>query len=252
MLYTIALMTSLEALRSYTLQALAVLALLSLAFVVFVGEIILFDRQTLQLLMISGLFRLEAVIITTLTVCTQLAKEEQTGQLHQLLALPLARWQYCLSKCAGFLLLGCAISALLGVLTLPLASPRAAGYWATSLCLELSIVITLSFLMSISLRRPLVATVAVLAFYTLARVLATLNHIADDPIFEQTYFHRFMTGLLWVLDVLLPNLDRFTRAEWLTGTGTHLKALAGLCLMSLTYGGALLAASMIDLTRRHL
>lgn len=252
MVRVIAVMTGLEALRSYALQALLVLALLTLGFVVFLGEIILHDRQSIQLLMISGLFRVQAVLVITLAVCTQLAREEQEGQLYQQLALPIARWQYCLGKSLGFFLLAAVTSLLLGLLTLPLAPALATVQWSISLFLELSIVVTLSLLMSISLRRPLVASLAVMAFYTLARLLSTLSHIADDPIFEQTAFHFFMKTLLWGLDAILPNLDRFTRAEWLAFGMSQVSEFLGLLAMSLTYSAALIFASMIDLTRRHL
>lgn len=252
MLRVIAVMTGLEALRSYALQALALLALLSLGFVVFLGEIILHDRQTIQLLMVSGLYRILAVFVITLAVCTQLSREEQEGQLYQQLALPISRWQYCLGKTLGFFLLAAVTSLLLGLLTLPLAPVMAAAQWSLSLFLELTIVVTLSVLMSISLRRSLIAALAVFAFYTLARLLSTLSHIADDPIFERTAFHHFMTTLLWGLDAILPNLDRFTRAEWLAQGMTRLSDFLGLFAMSLTYSAALIFASMIDLTRRHL
>jgi ABC-type Na+ efflux pump permease subunit len=252
MVQTIALMTGQEALRSYALQALALLALLSLGFVIFVGEILLFDRATMQRMMVSGLFRLEAVIVVSLAVCTQLAREEQEGQLLQHLALPIARWQYCIGKCLGFVLLAGVISLALGLLCLLLAPPLATLQWSASLFLELIIVVNLSLLMSLSLRRPLVATLAVLAFYTLGRVLSTLNHIADDPVFEETTFHAFMKMLLWGLDTLLPNFDRFTSADWLAYSLNRSTEIGGLFMMSISYSAALLCGAMIDLTRRHL
>lgn len=252
MIRIIAMMTGMEALRSYALQALLLLALLSLGFVTFVGEIILHDRDNMQLMMISGLFRLQAIFVIALAVCTQLSREEQEGQLLQQLALPIARWQYCIGKFFGFLLLTIVTSLVLGLLTLTLATPLAALQWSLSLSLELSIVVALSLLMSISLRRPLIATLAVMAFYVLARVLSTLNHIADDPIFEATNFHLFMKTLLWGLDALLPDLDQFTRAEWLAFGVNESKTFLALVSISLSYSAALLFASMIDLTRRHL
>jgi hypothetical protein len=61
-----------------------------------------------------------------------------------------------------------------------------------------------------------------------------------------------MKKLLWGLDLILPNLDRYTRSEWLAGHIAHPQDLLGLLAMTLAYGTALLSASMIDFTRRNL
>jgi hypothetical protein len=93
---------------------------------------------------------------------------------------------------------------------------------------------------------------AVLAFYLLARSISTIRLLGASPILESTAFsHRFMVWLTDAIAFVLPDLQRFTRTDWIV-YGAGWQELLPVLMQTVIYAVLLTAAGLFDLYRKDL
>ena len=215
-LVTIARYTFVEALRN-RLFLLAVIGLVCLFGIAeFAGELAITETRQIQAALVAGVTRWFLVITCTLFVITSMVREANDKGLELMLSLPLSRASYYFGKYCGFMLLVLVIIALSAPLVLLYSSIDTLSGWLFSLLCELAIIIAASMLCLFTFSNITVAFVATLSFYVLSRTIAAIQLLSITPILESDSFsQQFMNQIVNAIAWILPDLDAFTRSDWL-------------------------------------
>lgn len=251
--FSIARYTALEALRTRYgwLLLMALLACLGVA--LFSGQIAITESRQIQAVLAAALLRLAMVFLLAIFVITSVQREFSDKTIELAFSLPLPRAAYYLGKLAAYSLVAI-LSVLPACLLMMFLSPVApALYWSLSLMLELLIVCAASLVFATGLSQPTSAISALLAFYLAGRSIAAFQLIAHGPLarhdeLSQRAFSTLIDGLAY----LLPDLDRFSRSDWLVyghGGWEQIGVQAGQALIYLLL---LSAVALFDLYRKNL
>ncbi|NHZ39612.1 ABC transporter permease [Massilia aquatica] len=239
---TIATYTLLEALRNRLAWVLGALAIGAVALGGFLGQLALTESAALQAALLAALLRVCCVLLVAGFVATSVVREAGDKGQELLLALALPRAAYVLGKLAGFGLVALLPALLFGVLALTLAPAAWCAAWALSLWCELWIVAAFALLCVLTFGQVLAALAATLAFYVLARAIASLQAMAQDAA-------ALVRTAIDALSAMLPHLDQFTRSEWLVYGGAQ---VAPLLAQTAIYVALLGAAALFDFYRKDL
>ncbi len=251
-LSTIARYTFIEALRNrlFLLCLIGLVCLFGIA--EFAGELAITETRQIQSALVASATRWFLVITCALFVITSMVREANDKGLELILSLPVSRTSYYFGKYCGFILLALVILSLSGLLLLLYSGLAALGVWLVSLLCEIAIIIAVSMLCLFTFSNITVAFMAVLAFYLLSRSISAIQLLSSSPILEsESYAQQFMTWLVNALAWVLPDLDAFTRSEWLV-YGIEDAAITLVLLQTLIYLMILFAAGLFDLYRKEL
>jgi ABC-type transport system involved in multi-copper enzyme maturation permease subunit len=247
----IARFTLLEAARSrLSWLVLGTVLVLSLASLL-VRELAITDSQRLQLAFLATSLRVTSALLTATFIISSLQREFNDKVPALVLALDVPRSHFVLGKAVGLSLTALFI-ALACALPLTLLAPAMAWWpWTVSLMLESWIIAAISVFCGFSLRSVSAGLLFTAGFYVLAKSLAVIQLISHASLNAATISHRYMTGLLDVLALLLPRLDQFAQTGWLVDVVGR-AALGGLALQALIFVALVTSATMFDLYRKNL
>lgn len=249
---TIAYYTFLEAIsnRLFMLSLTGLVCLFGLA--EFAGELSITETRQIQAVLVASITRWFLVITCALFVITSMIRETNDKGIELILSLPVSKTSYYFGKFCGFICLATVILGLSSLLLLLYASPIALLYWLFSLLCEMAIIIAVSMLFLFTFSNITVAFMAVLAFYILSRSIASIQLLSTSPILESTsYSQHFMNFLVDAIAYVLPDLDAFTRSDWLL-YGTDSSALSFVLVQTIIYLAILFAAGLFDIYRKEL
>ena len=237
-----------EALRNRLLALVLLFIAGGFAAAAFVAEVAITETAELRAGFLGSVLRVCAVFTVALFVVTSIVREFNDKVVELVLSHAVPRAAYALGKLAGFSVLCLLIALACGLCLALVASPLPVAAWTLSLACELLIVSALSLLCLFTLSQVPVAMSAVVAFYVLARAMASLRLIADSPLLPASGFgHRAMEVIIEALAFLLPSLDRFTRSEWLVHGAVAWADLWPVLAQSLVYVTLLATAGLFDL-----
>ena len=242
--------TLLEAARSrlswLVLGTVLVLCLASLL----VRELATTESQRIQISFLASLLRItNALVIAAFIISTLREFNDKVPAL--VLALDVARSQFVLGKALGLGLVA-ALVVLVYALPLALLAPAATWWpWAVSLLLESLMIAAVSMFCGISLRSVAAGLLFTIGFYVLAKSFAAIQLISHASLNAASVTHRYMTGLLDTLALLLPRLDQFAQTRWLVD-GIESAMLGGLALQTIIFVALVTSAAMFDLYRKNL
>lgn len=249
----IARLTFIEALRNRLLGLIIGTLIILFALAEFTGALAITEAGEIQAVLLASLLRLFAVFVVSLFVITSMVREFNDKGLELVLSLPVPRASYFLGKFAGFALLSLIFALLCGLLLLLYAAPPVVLVWGLSLFCELLLMVALSLLCLFTFNQVLPAMTVVAVFYVLARSIAAIQLIATNPLANPELLSQdFITGLLKVIAFLIPELERFTNAEWLLGTTPQWSVLGPVFGQTLVYIVLLSGVALFDLYRKEL
>ncbi len=249
---TIAYYTLIEALRNRLIWLFVAVAVIGIGVSGFLNELAITESRQIQAALLAAFLRFSAVFLIATFVVTSMVREFNDKGLELLLSMPLPRAGYLLGKLVGFAALALIPALLFGALTLFFSPPIQSLLWSVSLLCELWLVAAFSLLCVLTFNQVMASLSAVMAFYLLARSVATLQLIGHAELVGQTLSQRFMNGVIDSLSALLPHLDRFTSTEWLVYHTGGWAQLAPLLAQSAVYLALLAAAAMFDLYRKNI
>lgn len=247
----IARFTLLEAARSrlswLVLGTVLVLCLASLL----VRELAITESQRIQISFLASLLRVTNALVIAAFIISTLQREFNDKVPALVLALDVARSQFVLGKALGFGLVA-ALVALVYALPLALLAPAATWWpWTVSLVLESLMIAAVSLFCGFSLRSVAAGLLFTIGFYLLAKSFAAIQLISHASLNAGSVTHRYMTGLLDTLALLLPRLDQFAQTRWLVD-GIESAMLGGLALQTVIFVALVTSAAMFDLYRKNL
>jgi ABC-type transport system involved in multi-copper enzyme maturation permease subunit len=249
---TIAYYTLLEALRNRLTWLIVVIALAGIGLTGFLNELALTENREIQLALLASFLRFSGVFLLATFVVTSMVREANDKGLQLVLALPLPRAGYLFGKLAGFATLAMILAVLFGLLVAVLASPQQALLWTISLIFECWIVAAFSMLCVFTFNQVVSALSSVMGFYLLARSIAALQLIGNQPLIEHTPSQRIINVMIDCLSAVLPHLDMFTRTDWLVYNTGNWSAIGLLIGQSCIYLALLCGAALFDLYRKNI
>lgn len=218
----------------------------------FLAQVALTESLQLQAALAAALLRACGVFLVALAVAASMAREVADKGLEFMLSLPLSRTVQYLGRWLGHTVSAVLVAVAFSLPLLLWSAPAAVAHWGLSLAFELALVAALALFFSMAFGQLLPAVAASAAFYLLARALGTIQAIAHAPLVDTDWMQRSAQWLIDAIGFVLPRLDAVTRTDWLLyGTPPaveYFTALGGLALYALV----LLAAGLVDLSRRNL
>lgn len=251
-LTTIARYTFVEALRNrlFLLSLIGLVCLFGIA--EFAGELAITESRQIQAALVATSTRWFLVITCALFVITSMVREANDKGIELILSLPVSRASYYFGKYCGFLLLAGVVLALSGLLLMLYTDLTSLTVWLLSLLCEIAIIIAASMLCLFTFSNITVAYIAVLSFYLLSRSIAAIQLLSTSPILEsEDYSQQFMNQLVDMVAWVLPDLDTFTRSDWLV-YGIADVSLSPVLLQTVVYLMILFAAGLFDLYRKEM
>lgn len=248
---TIATFTLLEALRNRLSWMIAVIALVGLGLSGFLNELAITESKEIQAALLAAFLRFSAVFLLATFVVSSMVREFNDKGVELLLALPLPRYAYFLGKLLGFSALAVLPAILFGSLTALWAPPMQCVLWTISLMCELWLIAAFSLLCVFTFNQMMLASSAVMAFYLMARSIATLQLMGHNPLGAESMSQNVMNFTIDAISALLPHLDEFTRTDWLVYHSGNWSTLGMLAGQTSIYLALLTSAALFDIYRKN-
>ncbi len=249
---TLAIYVIQEALLTRFFAVILILLMLGFGLTTFLGQVAIIERQPIQCSLLSAFLRLSAVYAVSLFVITSMVRELNGHMLFLWLSLPLHRSVYYLGKLVGFTGVFSCVALFFSLILFFYAPYQQVSLWGISLWCELLIVTCVSFFCVLTLQQMLHAFSAVVGFYIVARSIEAIQLMAQSPLnSSELWQDKMLNGLIQLLAMLLPNLERFTQTRWLVyydGTFNDLIMIGG---QTSIYVLLLIAMSLFDLYRKN-
>jgi hypothetical protein len=248
---TIARYTLLEAAHNRFGALLALVVLCGFLGAQFVGELAITESRQVQAALLGVFLRLVLVFVVGLFVITSISREFNDKIVELMFSLPLPRAGYYTGKLMGYgaVAVLAALPALL--LVLLFTEPAGALLWGLSLALELMLAVAVALLFAFAFTQVTLAFTAFAGFYLLARVIEAIRLMAEQPVAAGPA-HAWLARLVEAIAYLLPDLDRFTRGEWLAYPGLYWADLGAVAIQTGIYLALLTGVALFDLYRRNL
>jgi len=249
---TIAWYTFLEAARNrlFLLTLTGLISLLGIA--EFTGELAITETRPIQAVFIASIARWFIVMTSALFVITSMVREFNDKGFELILSLPVSRTAYYLGKYIGFIILSLAVSVSLCLVLIIYADLAPLAGWLFSLVCEIAIIVAMSMLCLFTFNNITVAFIVVLAFYVLSRSMEAIQLLSVSPILESHSFSQeFMNAMVNAIAYVLPDLNNFTRSDWLI-YGIEENSLGFVLVQTFIYLGILMAAGLFDLYRKEM
>jgi Cu-processing system permease protein len=196
--------------------------------------------------------RMAAIFVVCLHTVGSQVREAQDRGTELLLSLDLSRAHYLAGRAIGLMVVAAAVCAVFSVPVVIVAPGGAAFAWLASLILESWIVVAACLFSAVTMAGVLPAAAFALGLYVLARSIGAVVLIATaSPFVTPGWSDRVPGVLARGLSLLLPDLARFTRVEWLVETPPGIADLAAIGGQGLACIAVLLAAAAFDLYRKN-
>lgn len=248
----IAKFTLLESLRNRLLWLSLVLLVMSFALVEFIGDLAITEHRITQVAILAAFLRISAVLVVTLFVVSSTVRELQDKTLEMILAMPIARSSYYLGKFTGFASIAVLTAIACSGLLLLYAQADQVLIWGVSLLLELMLVVALGLVMLFTFNQIPAALTGVFVIYAAARSISSFYLLAHNPIIPHVSLgQRFIEGFIDLLTWVLPDLQTFTRTEWLAYNTGEWSMMLPLLAQTLLFLALLASIALFDFYRKN-
>jgi Cu-processing system permease protein len=252
-IFTLAALVAHEALRTRFFAVIVALLLIGFGLALFVGQVSVIETIAYQSSLLAAVLRLGAVYVVSLFVITSMVHEFNNHAIYLWLSLPMQRSSYFLGKFSGFALVALVTAVLFGAALLGYVPYQQVGLWTLSLFCELLIMTALSLWCVLTFHQTVQAFSVVVGFYVLARSISAIQLMAQGALFQsQSWADQLIGGLVKLLAMLLPNLERFSQSSWLVYHSGRFDNLLEVVVQTVVYVVLLMAMSLFDLYRKNL
>ncbi|NOY62567.1 MAG: hypothetical protein GXP10_05315 [Gammaproteobacteria bacterium] len=247
----IARFTVVESFRHNMLLLLLSVTLLGYFAGLFAGTLSITESQQAQQAVTAALFRLGLIFIIVLCVISSVAKEYNDKCIDVMLSVVDNRAEYYFGKLLGFFAIALVFIVAFTLLVSFISDGYQALIWGMSLAMEAVIVIAFSILCVLTFPQIPLSMFLVMAFYFLSRAIGAIVLMLDGPLADTTVLsQKLMVLFIEGISYLLPDLDSFTRTEWLVYQSGELSIIAPLFMQSVLYTLFISACALFDLYRK--
>lgn len=176
----------------------------------------------------------------------------ETRDVEYLLSRPITRCAFLVSHAAAFSLIAVLVSCAV-VFAVFAINPKGFGaghlLWAASIVAEYIVMANAALFFAMVVSSGSGAAMATMGLYVLARLMGQLLGIAQEPI--GVVGESIMNGIMQIVSLIIPRLDLFGQAAWLIYPPDHAISYGFIALQAALYSALLIAASLVDLSRRQ-
>ena len=243
-----------EVVQNRLLWIVLFFALIGIGGAAFVGDLAIIENRAVETSLLAAAYRFCAVFVMVIVVISTIVREFNDKCLVLYLSLPISRAIYFVGKLAGFYIAGIIVAFIFSLIMAYYADFPRALLWFSSLACEIILMTTFGLFCVITFNQQVLASLsAAFLFYLLCRVSDTIYLISQGEILLRTTGSTFIQWVVKVLVVVLPNLERFTRTEWLAyGDFSAGDVMFPIVAQTVIYTVLAAAAALIDFRRKNL
>jgi Cu-processing system permease protein len=250
LIYSLAKMTLLEAVRNRLLWLAALVVGTALSLSGFLSQVALVESVEIEATILAALLRAASVFIVATFVITSMVRESNDKVNELVLSQAMPQAAYFCGRLSGFFLIAMVLAFLFALPLTLLAPPAHVALWMGSLICELLIVVSVSLFCVLSLTQLLPSFSATIGFYVLARSMAAMQVIASFSLGTHPWVDKVITHIVNLIALILPSLDQMTQSSWLLNGGPTLPVLGTILFQTLIYVALISSAALFDLYRK--
>lgn len=240
------------ALRDRLVIVFIVISIIGVSLSLFLGSSAITEKEQFAVVFASNALRFGSVMALILFVVFYIRKSFDARDVEYMLSRPISRLQYLLAHSFVFCMLSFSFAALATLIILLLPNPGhidGSLLWGMSLFIELVIISNVALFFSFVLSSSVVATLSVLSFYVLSRMIGgILSVISAEP---QQGLMIGMEKLMLIISMVIPRLDLMGQSSWLVFGLDGNVSWSFILLQGTTFYGLILSATFIDFKRKQ-
>ncbi len=249
-IYSLARMTLLEAVRNRLLWLAAFVVGAALGLAGFLSQVALVESVEIETTILAALLRTAAVFIVATFVITSMVRESNDKVNELVLSQATPRAAYFFGRLSGFFLITMGLALLFSLPLMLLVPATHVAIWTGSLICELLIVVSVSLFCVLSLTQFLAAFSVTISFYVLARSMAAMQIIASFSPGNHPWIDKIITRIVNLIALILPSLDQMTQTSWLVKGGPTLQVIGTILFQTMLYVALIVSAALFDLYRK--
>lgn len=216
----------------------------------FASELAITESREMSVAWLVFTARIFLIAVLSLFILTSLSREFDDKVMLHILSHSIQRQVYYSGKLLAYAIIALfsvLCTALLLLFYIPASSVLV---WSISFYLELLILVSLSLLCFLTFKQTVISFVSVMAFYILARNIATIQLISESPLLESVSLSsQFMKWGLDVIHYILPALYDFSQTAWLIYDQFQVDQLFSNVVQCVIYVLLISCAALFDLYR---
>lgn len=251
---TIIRYTLLTARRDWLFIGLILLVIMAYGLSVFTGSTALVEQAQMSIAYFAGSSRIALLIGLIVFVCFHVRRLFDNREIESMLSKPISRLQFVVAYWFGFVILAFVAVVPVIILMFTAFTPNMIGlaYWASSLVLEISLVLAFALVSALILRSAVSAVLASFAFYFISRLMGFFVAALDQPsLLSGGISGQIMTTTLKGLSTIIPRLDLYAKSSWLIYGIEGQNDLWIFQVQSLVFIALLLAMAVFDFKRKQ-
>lgn len=242
----------LTAMRDWLFWVLLIGVLCAASIAGLLGSTAFLESQEMTITYAAGSSRVMLMLGLIVFVCFHVRQAFDTKEIDVILSRPIARGNLVIAYWLGFMLVAffllLPIVAIIGLIGAP--NPAGFAFWALSLFMEASIVVSLALFSAFALRSAVTSVLGCMGLYVVSRMMVFFVMTAENPMFSNLKYIG-LRFLLQGISAVVPRLDFFGKSEWLV-YGLKLTAEWHLfVLQAVIFVPLLLIASILDFKRKQ-
>lgn len=219
---------------------------------IFFGSSSLIEKQQFTLVYASGALRLALNLGLILFIVFFIRRSFESKDVEFLLSRPLSRFQLLMAYSAAFSLIAVVGALLCGAVVLGIA-PQLIGaghaLWILSLCAEALIIANTAMFFAFVLTSSAAGAMAAIGFYVLSRMMGDILGIIDANL--GSHKTEVLEWIMQVISIVMPRLDLMGQTSWLIYGQDGTIGTAFIIMQAAVFCAVIIAASMVDLSRRQ-
>ena len=240
------------ALRDRLFLSFIVLLGVGVSLSMFLGSSAITETDEFSLIFAGSGLRLATNLTLILFVVFYMRRAFESRDIEYLLSRPITKLQFLLSHFTAFVFIAFIASVL--VMLVVAFMPSQVTHtpiilWGVSLWLELSIVATVALFFSLILSSAVTSSMAVIAFYVLARLIGDILGIIEAGVSGGVSV--FLEKLMFIISVIIPRFDLLAQSAWLLypiPDDINLPLIFG---QGVIFMGLIVSAAYMDLNKKQ-
>lgn len=220
---------------------------------ILMGSTAVVEKNNFAVVFMAGSLRFVTMLGLVLFVVSYIRRAFDTKDVEYLLSRPIGRVSFVLSHGVAFSILAALTGAVASLVVIGIAGNLTDNIilWSASLIVELVIMVNAAMFFALVLPSTTMSALATLALYALARLMGELLGILDHATAQELAFLPVLSVVMQAVSLIVPRLDLLGQTSWLIYPDQS--GVTGLFLLTqmVVYTALVMAASIVDLSRRQ-
>jgi len=218
------------------------------------GSTAMLEPHQMTLAFTAAISRIIIMVGIVVFIAFHIRGAFDSREIDLLLSRPISRARLVLSYWLGFAVVAALLTlpAMAVLAYLGIDQWQGFAYWSLSLVLEAWLVVSLALFAAVTLRSGVVTVLAGLGFYTLSRMMGFFVATTKTGIlFETETINLAARWTMKLISIIVPRADFFGKSGWLVYGVDTSQALWLFVIQAAVFIPLLVAATVIDFSRKQ-